>query len=359
MKKILKHYDICHGEIIRKSGRMYIKTKSAHETATELTRVFGVSSVSPSVETTAEMNEVVQKAVELASETLKSGNSFAVRCHRVGKHSYSSMDICKEAGKQILASLKNRNLKVDLKSPEFTVAVEVRDDYAYVYTETLHGVDGFPLGSQSKAICLLSGGIDSPVACWLVMKRGCPITPVYFNIAPFTDEAAATKALDVAEKLFEWSIGFPRKIYVVPHGKNLETFVNQSPTKLTCILCKRMMYRIAERIAETEKAEGIITGESIGEQASQTLHNLRVLNEAATKYPVHRPLLGSNKLETEKLAKKISTFKISTRKTEGCSAAPKKPATKARLEIVKKAEQELDIEGMIEESVGEAKIVTV
>ena len=359
MKKVLKHYSISHGEIIRKSGRIYVKTENAHETARELTRVFGVSSVSPSVETTAEMNEVVQKAVELAKKTLKSGSSFAVRCHRVGKHSYSSMDICKEAGEQILTSLKNRNLKVDLKNPEFTVAVEVRDDYAYVYTETLHGVDGFPLGSQSKAICLLSGGIDSPVACWLAMKRGCRISPLYFDIAPFTDEGATVKALDVAKKLFEWSIGFPRKIYVVPHGKNLETFVNESPTKLTCILCKRMMYRIAERIAETEKAEGIITGESIGEQASQTLHNLRVLSEAATKYPVHRPLLGFNKLETEKLAKKISTFEISTRKTEGCSAVPRQPATKARLEIVKKAEEELDIEGMIEESVREAKIVIV
>jgi len=359
MKRVLKHCGISHGEIIRKSGRIYIKTKNAQGTASKLTRVFGVSSVSPSVETTAEMNEVVQKAVELASAILKSGSSFAVRCHRVGKHSYSSMDICKEAGEQILASLKNRNLKVDLTNPQSTVAAEVRDDYAYVYTETLHGVDGFPLGSQPKAICLLSGGIDSPVACWLAMKRGCPITPLYFDIAPFTDEAATTKALDVARKLFEWSIGFPRKIYVVPHGKNLETFLNESPRKLTCILCKRMMYRIAERIAETEKAEGIITGESIGEQASQTLHNLRVLSEAATKYPVHRPLLGFNKLETEKSAKKIGTFKISTRKAEGCSAAPKKPATKARLEVVKEAEEELNIEGMIEESVREAKIVIV
>jgi thiamine biosynthesis protein ThiI len=359
MRKVLKYCDISHGELIRKSGRMYIKTENAQETASKLTWVFGVSSVSPSVETTSDMNEVVQKAVELAKKILKSGSSFAVRCHRVGKHSYSSMDICKEAGEQILTSLKNRNLKVDLKNPQFTVAVEVRDDYAYVYTETLHGVDGFPLGSQSKAICLLSGGIDSPVACWLAMKRGCPITPVYFDIAPFTNEAATVKALDVAKKLFEWSVGFPRKIYVVPHGKNLETFVNESPTKLTCILCKRMMYRIAERIAETEKAEGIITGESIGEQASQTLHNLRVLSEAATKYPVHRPLLGFNKLETEELAKKIGTFEISTRKAEGCSAAPRKPATKARLEIVKKAEEELDIEGMIEESVREAKTAMI
>ncbi len=359
MKKVLKHHGVSQERIIHKRGRIYIKTKNTQETALKLTQVFGVSSVSSAVETVSDMNEIVQRAVELAEDILKSGSSFAVRCHRVGEHPYSSIDICEEAGKQILARLKCLNLRVDLKNPQFTVGVEVRDDYAYIFAETLRGVGGFPLGSQPKVVCLLSGGIDSAVACWLVMKRGCPIIPVYFDIIPFTDEATTANALDVARKLFEWSIGFPRKVHIVSHGKNLETFVRRSPRKLTCILCKRMMYRVAERIAEMEKAEGIVTGEAIGEQASQTLHNLRVLNEAAIGYPVHRPLLGFNKLETEGLAKKIGTFKISTRKTEGCSAAPKKPATRARLEIVKKAEQELDIEGMVEESVRAAKSVTV
>ena len=359
IKKTLKHHSVLYEKLIHKRGRIYIKTKNVKETACKLTRIFGVSSVSPAIETTSDLNEIVQKTVELADTILENGSSFAVRCHRVGKHPYSSMDVCKEIGKQILAQLKNRKLRVDLKNPQFTVNVEVRDEYAYVFAETLQGVGGFPLGSQPKAICLLSGGIDSAVACWLAMKRGCPIIPVYLDITPFTDEAATAKALDVARKLFEWSIGFPRKVYIVPHGKNLETFVSESPRKLTCILCKRMMYRIAERIAETEKTEGIITGEAIGEQASQTLSNLRVLSEATTKYPVHRPLLGFNKLETEGLAKKIDTFTISTRKTKGCSASPKNPATKAKLEIVKKAEQELDIEGMVEKSVRAAKIVTV
>jgi thiamine biosynthesis protein ThiI len=359
MKKILKHHGVPLGKIIRKRGRMYIKTRNAQETASKLMLVFGVSSVSPAVETTSVMNEIVQRAVELAEAILKIGSSFAVRCHRVGEHPYSSMDVCEETGEQILTRFKDRNLRVDLKNPQFTVGIEIRNESAYIFVETLRGVGGFPLGSQPKVICLLSGGIDSAVACWLAMKRGCPIIPVYFDIAPFTDEAATAKALDVARKLFEWSIGFPRKVYIVPHGKNIEIFVGESPRKLTCILCKRMMYRVAEQIAEIEKAEGIMTGEAIGEQASQTLHNLRVLNEVAIEYPVHRPLLGFNKLETEELAKKISTFEISTRKTEGCSAAPKKPATKARLAIVKKVEQELDVEGMVEESVREAKTVIV
>lgn len=359
MKKALEHHGIPYEKIIHKRGRIYIRTKNVQEIASRLTRVFGVSSASPAIETTSDMNEIVQRAIELADLTLKDGSSFAVRCHRVGKHQYSSMGICKEVGNQILVHFKNRNLQVNLKNPQFTVIVEVRDEYAYVFVETLRGVGGFPLGSQPKVICLLSGGIDSAVACWLVMKRGCPIIPVYFDITPFTDEMATVKALDVARKLFEWSIGFPRRVYVVPYGRNLRTFVSESPRRLTCILCKRMMYRVAERIAETEKAEGVITGEAIGEQASQTLHNLRVLNEAATEYPVHRPLLGFNKLETEGLAKKISTFNISTRKIKGCAAVPARPATKARLEIVKKAEQELDIDEMVERSVREVKTVAV
>jgi len=269
------------------------------------------------------------------------------------------MDVCKEVGKQVLKRLEDRNLRVNLKNPQFTLNIEVRDENAYIFSENLKGAGGFPLGSQSKVVCLLSGGIDSAVACWLVMKRGCPIIPIYLDNAPLTDETTTAKALEVAKKLFEWSIGFPRKVYIVPHGKNLETFVKDAPRKLTCILCKRMMYRIAERIAEKEKAEGIVTGEAIGEQASQTLTNLKVLDEASLKIPVHRPLLGFDKTETTELARKIGTFEISTQKAKRCSAAPTKPSTKAKLEIIKKAEENFDMERMVEESVKAAKIVTV
>jgi thiamine biosynthesis protein ThiI len=148
-------------------------------------------------------------------------------------------------------------------------------------------------------------------------------------------------------------------MYIVPHGKNLETFMEKAPRKLTCLLCKRMMYRIAERIADIERAEGIVTGEAIGEQASQTITNLRVLDEAAVNYPIFRPLLGFDKTETEELARKIGTFETSTRKAKGCTAAPIQPATRAKLQIVKKAEEKLDVEGMVRESVRAARTVTV
>lgn len=359
IKKALKHYGVSYEKLIRKRGRIYVKTENAEETAFRLTRVFGISSVSPAVEDCSEMDEIVRVAVELADATLEDGSSFAVRCRRVGKHQYTSMDVSREVGEQVLKKLKNRNLRVDLTNPQHTIGVEVREDYAYVFSETLHGVGGFPLGSQPRIIGLLSGGVDSSVACWLVMKRGCPLVPLYLDNAPFTDEETTAKALDVAKELFSWSIGFPRKIYVVPHGKNLEALVDEAPKKLTCVLCKRMMYRIAERVAEMERAEGVVTGEAIGEQASQTLHNLRVLNEASVNYPIHRPLLGFDKTETEELARKIGTFEISIRKTRGCSAAPKKPATKARLEAVREAERQLDTARMVEESVKAAEVLRI
>jgi len=359
MKKVLEYHKVPFERILRERGRIYIETKHPQEIAAKLTRVFGVSSVSPAIQTTSRMESIVETAVKLATDTIKSESSFAVRCRRVGEHPYSSMDVCKEVGKQILKNLEDRKLRVNLKNPQFTLSIEVRDANAYVFSENLKGTGGFPLGSQPKVVCLLSGGIDSPVACWLVMKRGCPIIPVYLDNAPLTDETTTAKALEVAKKLFEWSIGFQRKIYVVPHGKNLEAFVKDAPRKLTCILCKRMMYRIAERIAETEKAEGIVTGEAIGEQASQTITNLKVLDEASKKYPIHRPLLGFDKTETTELARKIGTFEISIQKAKGCSAAPSKPSTKAKLEIVKKAEEQFHIEQMVEESVKAAKVLAV
>ena len=359
IRNALKHHNLTPAAIEHKRGRIYIKTGNALEAAEKLTRVFGISSVSPAKQTTSEKKEITKTALDLARATTKNENTFAVRCRRVGTHAYSSVDICKEVGKQILTKLKHRKLKVDLTKPQHTISIEIRDAEAYVYSETLQGPGGFPVSSQPNVVCLLSGGIDSPVACWLAMKRGCTILPVYFDNAPLTDEKTTAKALDQAKKLFEWSIGYPRRVYVIPHGKNLETFMEEAPRKLTCLLCKRMMYRIAERIAEKENAEGILTGEAIGEQASQTLTNLRALNEAARNYPVHRPLLGFDKTETEALAKKIGTYEISIRKAKGCTAAPNQPATAARLETVKKAEEKLHLEKMVEESIKAAKIVTV
>ena len=359
LKGMLKHYEIPYDAILRRHGRFYLKTPAATEASLKLSGVFGVSSLSPALETTSGMSDIVAKSVFLASSTLHKGNSFAVRCRRVGQHPYTSSDVCREVGREILSELSDLGLRVNLKNPDVKLGVEVRDDRAFVYSEVVRGAGGLPLGTQKKVVCLLSGGIDSPVACWLAMKRGCPIVPVYFDNSPFTDESTTERALSVAAVLFDWAIGFPRRMYMVPHGQNLTEFKMKCPERLTCILCKRMMYRIAERIAEMERAEGIVTGEAIGEQASQTLQNLRVLNTAAKKYPIHRPLLGFDKAETERIAQKIGTYKPSTKRAKGCSAAPRKPATMAKLQQVAEAEEGLNIVEMVERSVKSLKVVNL
>ncbi len=337
--------------ITQKRGRIYLRTTKAKTTALELTKVFGISSVSPARQTSSDLKAITETTLEIAQTQVDNEKGFAIRCRRVGKHPYSSMDVCKELGKKILERLKNRNLRVDLVNPDIIISAEVRDKQAYIYTERLQGPGGFPLGSQAKVVVLLSGGIDSPVASWLVMKRGCPITPIYVDNTPFTDERTTDRALETAKKLFEWAKGFPRKTYIIRNGQNIQRIKEKAPKRFGCLLCKRLMYRIAERIAEREGAEGVVTGEAIGEQASQTMHNLRVLDDAATKFPIHRPLLGFNKTEIEKLARKIGTFEISTRRAKGCMAAPLKPATKAKLEMVKEAEEKIGITEMVEKAI--------
>jgi thiamine biosynthesis protein ThiI len=350
---------LTYEEIVRKRGRIYVRAEETQSIATALTRVFGISSVSVAMKTSSDMEKVMKTKKDVARTVIKNKSTFAVRCHRVGAHSYSSVDVCREAGTRIQSALKDRMPMVNLTKPQHTVNIEIRDDEAYVFTDTFPGAGGFPVGSQGKLVCLLSGGIDSPVAAWQTMKRGCPLTPIYMDNAPLTDETTKNKALETARKLFEWSVGYPRKVYIVPHGRNLERFMQEAPKRFTCLLCKRMMYRIAERIADIEGAEGIVTGEAIGEQASQTITNLRVLDEAATKYPIHRPLLGFDKTETEALARKIGTFQISTQKAKSCTAAPDQPATRAKLQMIKQAEEKLEIKQMVDESVSAMRTVTV
>jgi thiamine biosynthesis protein ThiI len=206
---------------------------------------------------------------------------------------------------------------------------------------------------QGNVVCLISGGIDSPVAAWLAARTGLTPVFVYFDNAPFTDEAAKNKALEAVRKL--GSDG--TKVYVVPSGGNMADIVKNCQRNLTCVLCKRMMYRVAEKIALKEGAEALVTGEIIGEQASQTLRNLRVVNQSLSEVTVLRPLIGLDKIEVESLARRIGTFEISTKPASGCAGAPPKARTRARLEEVQKAEQRLNVKGMIEKDLKNATVL--
>lgn len=213
--------------------------------------------------------------------------------------------------------------------------------------------------SQSKVVCLVSGGIDSPVAAWLMMGRGCVPVFVFFDNYPFADETTKQRAIEAIEKLGEYAHGNKLKVYVVPHGGNLTDILRSCPRSLTCVLCRRMMYRLAEKIALQENADAIVTGEIIGEHASQTLVNLRVETQAVSDVSILRPLLGMNKQEVENLARKIKTFGASTKPASCCSAPPPKPRTRARLEEIREAEKRLNIEAMISRDLEGATILEV
>jgi thiamine biosynthesis protein ThiI len=357
IKFTLKTQNLQPAQLSRTRGRIYIKTPQAAETAMALTRVFGISSLSPAKQSTAQQADITQTALQAAEEAIGENTTFAVRCHRVGTHPYTSQDICRMLGEQILENLQQRNPKVNLTNPQATVTVEIRDQEAYTYTQTIPASGGFPLGTQAKTVCLLSGGIDSPVACWLTMKRGSPQIPVFIDNSPFTDERTRLKAIEIAQKLSQWSSGQMRKMYIVPNGENMNIIQQKTPTRFTCLLCKRLMYRIAEEIAQKEDAFGIVTGEAIGEQASQTMHNLFAIDQAATRFPIHRPLLGFDKLETEALAKKIGTYEISIKKDQGCTAAPSMPSTQARLNVVMDAEANVNIGEMVKSALVKAAVI--
>lgn len=211
---------------------------------------------------------------------------------------------------------------------------------------------------QGKVVCLVSGGLDSPVAAWLIMKRGCTPIFVFYDNYPFTGETTKKRALDTIKRLREYAKR-PVKVYVVPHGEDLADILRNCPRNLTCVLCRRMMYRVAEEIASIEGAEALVTGEIIGEHASQTLRNLRVENEALKKFSVLRPLIGMDKLEVERLARQMGTFEISARPALCCSAPPRRPRTKARLEEVARAESNLAVEDMVKRDLAGAEVVTL
>lgn len=213
--------------------------------------------------------------------------------------------------------------------------------------------------AQGKVVCLVSGGIDSPVAAWLAMKKGLTPIFVYFDNTPFTDETTQQRAIEAVRKLGKLARKKSVKLFVVPHGDDLADILRNCPRNLTCVLCRRMMYRVAEKIALKERAEAIVTGEIIGEHASQTLRNLLVENECLSEVTILRPLIGMNKTEVESIARKIGTFNASTKPASCCTGPPPKPRTRARLEEVHRAENRLNIEGIVERNLKGVKVFTV
>jgi len=263
----------------------------------------------------------------------------------VGKHDFSSNDKAIEYGDLIRKAFPH--LKVNLAMPDMEIHVEIRANEAYLYDNVTKAVGGLPLGVEGTLVALVSGGIDSPVAAWMMMKRGCRIVPLYIALDTFLDETTLARAERVMDVLALYQPGIRLTVihdsYLAAAKKEL---VSRHLEKYTCIFCKRRMYRVATSYAQQVGAKGIVTGESIGQVASQTLDNLAVLTDAASEVPIYRPLIGFDKEETMKIAREIGTFAESTSKASGCKAVPVGPSTKAKLETIREIEANLEATGI-------------
>jgi len=318
-------------EIEINQGRIFLYPENFDEALEVLGKTIGIVSFSPAVSTETDFSSIEQtidKYVDkLVSEGLFSDkNTFAVRCRRVGTHEFTSQEMAGFCGSVVI---KNTNAPVNLSNPDFELFVEVRENKTYIYHEKISGLGGLPVGTQGKVIALVSGGIDSPVAAFLMMKRGCEIIVLNFNNYPYTSKSNE-KVHKIVEKLEEYSPS-KLKFFEANYGEYLKNCIEKANPRLTCVLCKSGMYKIAEKLAEQENALAIIDGSSLGQVASQTLPNI-LATRYSTNMPILSPLIGLDKSEIEEIGKKIGTFDISILPAAGCSAVPKYPETNAKLD---------------------------
>ncbi|ODS40785.1 tRNA 4-thiouridine(8) synthase ThiI [Candidatus Altiarchaeales archaeon WOR_SM1_SCG] len=331
----LKNKNLSH-KIIKKRHRLYIESddeRNIERIAQEVKDVFGIVSVSPAIKTGAEMEKIADIAVNFSKNLINSNNSFAVRTHRTGNHEFSSMDVDREIGAKILEETCS---KVDLTNPDRVIFIEIQDDCAFIFDEKIKGTGGMPYGTQGRAVALISGGIDSPAAGFMMMRRGCELSVVHFG----------NEIDEIIKKLENYSV-HKIKIYNIEREIFNEILgeISKVAGKYTCVVCKRMMLKFAGKIAEATNAKGIVMGDSLGQVASQTLDNLMVVNSAAS-YPVYRPLIGMDKEDIVQIAKKIGTYELQSK--EGCTFTPKKPSTSADLRKIEEIENEIGIDELIE-----------
>jgi thiamine biosynthesis protein ThiI len=246
-------------------------------------------------------------------------------------------------GEHLLNSLKTLKLTVDLTNPQRTLQLEIRDKKAYLFTDVIKAAGGLPLGTQPKLVCLLKGDARSAVACWMTMKRGCPQVLLDINGHPTKSEKLAEQVKMAAETLMKWSIGFPARLRVTrlspSVGKALEKYTSES----ALIVQNRLMYRIAQRVAEATHAEGIVTGDSLGKTEAKRVHFFRILDDAVDGLPVYRPLLG---LDDEEIA--IIANRIGLQKAVAGRAEPKSIGAAVKLDEIKEIEQHLDSEKIVD-----------
>lgn len=341
-------------------GRLYILTDNNQaELLPPLSRVFGIRSLSPAVRLPLDMSAVEQEAVRVAEREYEQGaRTFKIETRRSLKtFPLTSLDVNRCLGTAIQRAIPR--FRVDVHHPEVTIGVEIRQEGILLFTQWIEGPGGLPVGINGRALVLLSGGIDSPVAAWMTMKRGIAIDVVYFHSFPYTGDKAKEKVIELSRCLSRWK-GQAVTVYV-PSFTDVQMEISRRiPPPLWTVFHRRFMYRVAERLALEHSYGALVTGESLGQVASQTLENLTCV-EAAVNILVLRPLIGLDKAEIVALARRIGTFDISILPYEDCCTlfAPRHPATRARRDRVEQLEKKLGVEGLIATALNQMEIVSV
>jgi thiamine biosynthesis protein ThiI len=354
--------DLPRARVEQTHGRLLVRlpTDDADEAAARLARVFGLVSLSVAreVEAKPDLEAITTLAVSEAQAAVARTRpaSFKIESRRGDKRfAKSSLDIDRHVGAAVQAAT---GLPVDVHTPALRIGIEVGTDVAYLFAGKHDAPGGLPVGSSGRALLLLSGGIDSPVAGWLAAKRGLTLDAVYFHSPPYVGEKSRDKVLALAKQLARWQAC--RSVTVVPFTTVQKKLRDTGPAELAVVLYRRMMMRIADAIADKLEASGLVTGENLGQVASQTIENMTAI-EAAARRVVLRPLVTYDKVETTALARRIGTYETSILPYEDCCSlfVPTHPATRARAQDAERVEEQLDVAGEIAAAVGASEKIDV
>ena len=335
-------------------GRMFIETDDYDLVVDKLTNTFGIHEINIGYELdTDDFDTLASSLLELLKE--KSFHTFKVQTKRSNKkYPMDSMEISRKLGGLILKNISN--VKVDVNNPELLINVEIRFNKVYFYFDKIKGIGGYPVGVAGKGMLMLSGGIDSPIAGYLAMKRGMRLECVYFDSPPHTSENARLKVLDLAKVLSDYSAYI--KVHVIRFTEIQEAIYKNCPKEYMITIMRRQMYRIAESLAYRNNCKCIVNGESVGQVASQTLTSMAVINETI-KMPVIRPVACFDKNEIIDLAKKIGTYDISIRPFEDCCTifVPEHPVINPVLKLAREYEEVFDYESLIKEAINNDVVI--